>query len=112
LVTPAVPNRLHAQVDQVGRARQLDHGEHRHRPLDQRPDPERDRGHLRVDPDLTARGGGHPGGPAQLQRSADHEEHVRSRHHDQGQGEKGKGQQMTRGKHPASIAAGRPPRAE
>ena len=49
-----MPHCLHAEVDQVGRARQLDDGEHRHRPLDQRADAERHRDDLRIDAELAA----------------------------------------------------------
>ena len=56
-----VPDRLHAEEDQVRRAGQLEHGEQRDGPLDQRPDAERDRHHLRERADGVAGHGGHPG---------------------------------------------------
>src|SRR5713226_6918557 len=49
---PAVPDRLHAQVDQIRRARQLDDAEYRHRALDHRADAQRHGGDLGINPDL------------------------------------------------------------
>jgi hypothetical protein len=100
----AVPDRLHAQEDQVDGAGQLDDGEHGHRALHHRPDAQRHRRDLCVDADLAAQGGGYPGRPAQHEGAADHEEHVRPGNHDQHERHQREGEQMAGGKHAGSLS--------
>jgi hypothetical protein len=58
---------LHAEEDQVGRAREPDEHQDHHRPLHQRSDAERDRYHLDVHASLAADHGRDAGQAAELQ---------------------------------------------
>jgi len=69
---------LHAEVDQVGGAGNLDHREGDHRAFDQRTEPERHTDHLQVDTGGIAYDGQQGLSTAGRQRAADHEHHARS----------------------------------
>ena len=94
-----VPDRLHAEVKQVRRAGQLERREHEHRSLNQGTDTERDRQDLHVLARRVPQDGGHPGGPAQAKRPAEHEQHARPGDHDDHERGDGERQEMRRGQH-------------
>jgi hypothetical protein len=95
----AVPDRLHAQEDQVHGARDPDDGEHDDRPLDQRANAEGDANHVHVHAILAGRHGRDAGRAAELQRPADDEQHVRSRRQDQQIRQHREGKQVLGGEH-------------
>jgi len=98
-----VPDRLHAQVDQIRRARQLDDAEYRHRALDHRADAQRHGGDLGINPDLPAHGRTDTRRPPEAHGTADDEQHVRARNSNEDNGDQRERQQMPGGKHNPTL---------
>ena len=80
---PAVPDRLHAEVDEVGGAGQLQRGEHRGRPLHEASEAHRQGDDVDVEAACVAQHRQERGPPAEGHAPADDEQHAGPGHEDQ-----------------------------
>ena len=85
----SMAHRLHPEIDEVGRADELDRGEHDDRPRHDCADSGGDCRNLHDNAQFVADHGRQAGSPPERDPSADHEEHARPRNHDHHEGGSG-----------------------